>query len=202
MNTRFLTTVWLLIMSTLPLSGCISLFPESGPLPSQISLEPSVEKSKFASKVVLQVLEPTAPLNLMGTKIAIKKVNEAGLTVYTTAQGQEWTQALPKLFERLMVDHFRSPSWPGVISASQSIPANYQLELDIRRFNIVLNQGVEVEINAVLFNTSSNKIEASQTFAYTENSPHSFRAYVDTLNRLTGQFLRDIGTFLESHMKN
>lgn len=185
---------------TLGLAGC-SLFPDPGPAPAQIALAPLAGQSHIRSDKTLQVQEPTAPMNFSGTKIIVQKASESGVPVFVFAQEQEWTDTLPKLVQRAIVDHFKTPGWPGVMASARAPICDYRLDLDVRKFNIILGQGVEVSLNATLFNNETQKIDGTRTFSYVINSEHNVRGYVSGFNQAMGQFLGDLGGFLRESLE-
>lgn len=185
---------------TLSLAGC-SLFPDPGPAPAQIALTPQTGQSQIRSEKTLQVQEPTAPMNFSGTKIIVQKSSESGVPVFTNAQEQEWTDTLPRLIQRAIVDHFKTPAWPGVMASARAPISDFRLDLDVRKFNIILGQGVEVSLNATLFNNETQKIDGTRTFSYIINSEHNVRGYVGGFNQAMAQFLGDLGGMLKAELE-
>jgi len=189
-----------LVLGTLALNGCISLLPEAGPPPAQITLEPQAPASHLASSKTLQIEDPSSPINFNGTKIVIRKTNEAGLSVFTFAQEQEWTETLPKMMQRALLDHLKTPAWPGVVSEAKTIVPDYKLSIDIRKFNIVLAEGVEVSVNLTLINNNTHKIEATKTLHYVLKSEHNVKGYMQAFNQAMTQLIADTDAMLRKEI--
>jgi ABC-type uncharacterized transport system auxiliary subunit len=179
------------VLTAAGLSGCISLFPSSGPAPSLVSLNPEGGASEIASHKSLLVEEATAPILYNGTKIVIQKVGENGLVSFTHANEQEWVDTLPKLLQRAVVENLKSPRWPAVTSEAKAFVADYRLGLDIRKFQIVLPGAVEVSVNLTLIDNKAQKVILTKTLSYRILTDNNVTGYIRGFNEATTHLLKD-----------
>ncbi len=191
-----------LVLSTLSLAGCISLLPEAGPPATLVSLNSNPEPSHISSKKTLVIEEPTGPINYNGTNIIMQKTSPSGLINYTHAEDQEWTERLPKMLQRQMVNHFRTPQWPTVSGEIQSVAPDFRLATDIQKFQILFPGAIEVVLNVTLSETKSLKTLATKTFTYRMDCANTATAYVHAFDKVVTLFLNDSGTFVSSFVRD
>jgi ABC-type uncharacterized transport system auxiliary subunit len=202
MNRHFKTIASIFLLVTVfNLNGCISLLPSPGLGPNLVSLS-SHETSKIASTKVLLVDEPTCPIMFDATKIVIQKTNPTGLPYFTHAQGQEWSERLPAMLQRILVNHFKSPKWPGVITDVKTVGADYRLMTDIIKFQIVSPGAVEVSMNITLVESKGRKILVTKTFDYKIISDDRATSYLRAFEKAVTQFLTDCDGLLAGFLKN
>jgi ABC-type uncharacterized transport system auxiliary subunit len=181
----------LLTIATLNLSGCISLLPSAGPAPDLITLNPQLENAHISSSKSLLIDEPTGPIIYDGTKIVIQKESPSGLTSFTYAKEEQWAERLPKMIQRAMIDHLKSPQWPTVMDGTMSLAADYRMFVEIRKFQIRMPDLVEVSMSLTIINSQDQKILTTKTLNYSIKCENTVTSYIQAFNKATAQLLQD-----------
>ena len=117
----------------IPLSGCISLFPEQGPPPQEIFLQSSVGQGETFEnhakpKHVLSIGDPQAPTYLRLKTIALSRL-EGGARVLDHVAGTQWHGAPMALLQREMLNHSIGLGvFKGVVNDGSPVAADLRLE--------------------------------------------------------------------------
>jgi ABC-type uncharacterized transport system auxiliary subunit len=183
------------------LTGCVSLLPSPGPAPMFLMISPKNQPSGFSSSASLVIDEPTSPIMIDSTKIVVQKTNPSGLVNLTYVNEQEWAERLPRMLQRIIVDHFRSETWPGV-SAESTAGADYRLNIDIRKFQITMPGSVDVTVNFTLTDARDHRAIASQTYNYQVLAQNSMTGYTTAFDQAVGMLLKDAAVMLKRHIKS
>jgi len=154
----------LLVATALALTGC-SFFSSKQPM-AIYALEPRLPAATGAAPVAwrLTVARPRANSQLSSPRILVMPA--AGvIQIYPQAQ---WRDPAPALVGDLLLESFESSGRIlGVDRANSGVDADYQLNTELRDFQLELQPGpphAVVRIYARLLSTADNRIVAAQLF--------------------------------------
>ena len=136
--TRPFAAVCLAAASALALSGCISLIPETEP-DALYRLEPRVgaPAGRAADAEPVLIDRVAAPRGLAGDRIAIAREGRIGYVA-----GAAWLAPAPQMLRQVVVDAIRAGTpWLAPTRSEDGVQARYRLDLDLRRFEAVYDQG-------------------------------------------------------------
>lgn len=161
-----LFALWLsgLLLAVLP--GCARVL-DPGPAPTQLLLAPAMPAPGPGGALHLQlaVSLPETGRMLDTERIALVLGGAVGREVrYYT--GARWTSPAPRLVQRLLVEAFeRNGRLDGAAEEAAGIYPDYRLMVDLRRFNIRMDDGaaaplVEVELALRLVDLKTGRIVA------------------------------------------
>ncbi|HTK12677.1 MAG TPA: ABC-type transport auxiliary lipoprotein family protein [Xanthobacteraceae bacterium] len=146
------------------LSGCALLGGGAAPSPAYDLTAPHDFGTGFrGSRGQLIVTEPTALAVLDSDKIVVR----APSGEIATAGGAQWRDRLPKLMQERIVQTFENAHrMRGVGVPANNLTGDYQLIIDIRRFEIsVTNTPVaEVEFTAKIVSGQTGRIVSANVF--------------------------------------
>jgi cholesterol transport system auxiliary component len=148
-----------LIGAALVLGGC-----GGGYAPTTYDLSAPRDFGKVTgSRVHLAVADPTATQALDSERIIVRD----GTGAISFLGGAQWADRLTKLVQTRMIQTFENASRIGTVGRpGDRVVADFQLNLDIRTFNI--DSGTSeavVEITAKLVNDRSGRVGASRIFS-------------------------------------
>ena len=148
-------------------TGCVSLLPEPSPAPTvyRLSVPQSLGTNAAPSSKVVNIEYPTAPRALGGTNIVLSPDGRR----LTSAAQASWAEAVPSMLRNALIDTLaRDGQVIGVIpKGSTRVP--YRLNIDLRRFEAVFDQGedaapnIVVQINVALTDTQTRKLMGVHT---------------------------------------
>lgn len=145
------------------LAGC-SILPEKQPI-ALYAPQPHVEADASWPRVEWQLLipRPYADATLDSERILVRP-QPGELQVY---KGAAWTQAAPDLIHDALLRAFAdSGRLPGVARRGEGINAQYELLLDLRRFESDYAGGatptVRIELGARLVHNAENRVVANR----------------------------------------
>lgn len=146
------------------LAGC-SILPEKQPI-ALYAPQPRVDADPSWPRVEWQLLipRPYADATVDSERILVRP-HPGELQVY---KGAAWTQAAPDLVHDALLRAFvDSDRLPGVARRGEGVNAQYELLLDLRRFESEYADGatptVRIELGARLVHNAENRVVASRT---------------------------------------
>lgn len=155
---RALSVISILVLST----GCLSLLPEPSPAPTvyRLTVPQSLSSNAAPPGKVINIEYPTAPRVLSGTNIVLSPDGRR----LTSAVAANWAEAIPSMLRDFLIDTLaRDGQVIGVVpKGSTRVP--YRLNIDLRRFEAVFDQGEEaapntiVQINVALTDTKTRQL--------------------------------------------
>ncbi|TXI51102.1 MAG: ABC transporter [Lysobacter sp.] len=161
---RALALTLLLGALSATLAGC-SLLPEKQPI-ALYAPQPRVETDAAWPRVDWQLLipRPYADATVDSERILVRP-QPGELQVY---KGAAWTQAAPDLVHDALLRAFAdSGRIPGVARRGEGVNAQYELLLDLRRFESEYAGGaaptVRIELGARLVHNAENRVVAART---------------------------------------
>lgn len=182
----------------LTIAGCAAL-PGGGPPPLdtfELSA-PSVSARGHSRRQIL-IAQPSALKALDSQNIVIKTGDRA----IQYLKGAQWADRLPLIVQARLAETFqRSGSFAGVGKPGEGLAIDYQVIVEVRAFEIRVEQGerAEVELFVRLLNDRNGEVRASRSF--TASSPVSGsgnQAYVGALDRAFGESAQEIVRWTDS----
>ncbi|GAB3734818.1 ABC-type transport auxiliary lipoprotein family protein [Luteimonas pelagia] len=183
------------IATAVLLAGC-GILPEKTPI-SIHAPAPSVQADPAwpSADWQLVVPRPTGPAMVDSTRIAVRPV-PGEVQVY---KGAIWSQPVPDLVHDTVVHAFEdSGRVPGVGRRGEGITGEYQLLLDVRRFDAdyrgEARPAAVLEIGAKLVASRENRVVASRLFSQSVPAPATdvasvTRAFEQALGTATGEIV-------------
>ncbi len=163
-RTRALALTLLVGALSATLAGC-SLLPEKQPI-ALYAPQPRVDTDASWPRVEWQLLipRPYADATLDSERILVRP-QPGELQVY---KGAAWTQAAPDLVHDALLRAFAdSGRLPGVARRGEGVNAQYELLLDLRRFESDYAGGAvpmaRIELGARLVHNTDNRVVANRT---------------------------------------
>lgn len=195
---RFCTIASMLVLTT----GCLSILPEPSAAPTvyRLTVPQSLSTTTAASATkVINIEYPTAPRALGGTNIVLSPDGRR----LTAAAAASWAEAVPSMLRNSLIDTLaRDGQVIGVIpKGSTRVP--YRLNMDIRRFEAVFDQGedaapnVVVQINVALTDTKSRQL--MDVYTVTKQSRagvKSVSSIVEAKDRATLEAMDEISSWM------
>jgi cholesterol transport system auxiliary component len=169
----------------LPLAAC------SGGALTTYDLSAARPPAQHALHGQLRIAEPTAAVDLDSDRILVR----AGPQQLAQLAGVKWPDRLPALVRARLTQSFQNA---GLLQANSgsSAPDNFELDLDIRKFELVVaHSRVEIDIAAKIV-TSSGGVAAAQIF--TMDTPVASSAPADVsaaMNSALSAVMTQIVTF-------
>jgi cholesterol transport system auxiliary component len=159
----------LVLAAAMALLAACSIIPEKTPL-SIYAPDPRIQADPAWPTVDWQLLvpRPNASALVDSPRIAVRPV-PGELQVY---KGAVWTQPAPEIVQDAVVHGFEdSGRIQGVARRGEGISGDYQLQLDIRRFDSDYGANgapaATIEIGAKLVASDTNQVVASKLFRHT-----------------------------------
>ena len=145
----------------------------------------------------LAILEPTALAVLDTQKFLVR--TESG--AITPMQGNvQWSDTLPIVVQTAIVRSFQNATSPrSVVRGSTESTTDYQLALDLRRFEFVKAEPpfVVIELTATLTGSDMHVIAARPFSATVQTSPTDAPAIANAFARAFGQIAAEMVTWVE-----
>jgi cholesterol transport system auxiliary component len=108
----------------------------------------------------VRVAEPFASLDLDSDRILVRTPSQQ----MAVLAGAKWPDRLPRVVRARLIQSFQNAGLAGQVDDGPAAPANYVLDLDIRKFELdVARSRVEIEIAARLVSVSRGVV-ATETF--------------------------------------
>jgi len=191
----------LLLLTTLPLTACVSVLPEAKAAPTvyRLSVPQSANETPVANTKVINIEFPQAPRALSGTDIVLSPDGRR----LTAAAGATWAEPVPNQIRSALIDALaRDGQITGVIpKGGRRVP--YRLNMDVRRFEAVFDNGEElapnavVHINLTLTDTNSRQLIGTHTVSTNVRAgAKTVSAIVDAQDSATDKAMSDISAWL------
>lgn len=194
------------LASTLLLTtGCLSVLPEPSAAPTvyRLTVPQSLSTNKVPVAKVVNIEYPTAPRALGGTDIVLSPDGRR----LTAAAAASWSEAIPSMLRNSLIDNLaRDGQVIGVIpKGSTRVP--YRLNMDIRRFEAIFDQGedtapnIVVQINAELTDTKTRElIDVHSVTKQSRASMGSVSSIVEAKDRATLEAMDEISSWLATQV--
>jgi cholesterol transport system auxiliary component len=115
----------------------------------------------WAFRARLRIPEPLVTINLDSDRILVR----TGPQQLATLAGAKWPERLPFLLQSRLAESFRNAGLGRQVFLDPATPADYELELDLRQFELdVARARVEIVIAAKLLSAKGG-IVAAQNFS-------------------------------------
>lgn len=200
---RTLSITTILVVST----GCVSLLPKPSPAPTvyRLTVPEALSSKSTPSAKVINIEYPTAPRSLSGTNIVLSPDGRR----LTSAAGANWAEAIPGMLRDSLIDTLtRDGKVIGVIpKGSTRVP--YRLNIDLRRFEAVFDQGenaapnIFVHINVALTNTQSRQLMGVHTVTKQSRAGvKSVSSIVQAKDAATREAMDDIANWLATQIED
>jgi cholesterol transport system auxiliary component len=138
----------------LPLAAC------SGGALNAYDLSAVRPPAQRALRSQLRIAEPTATIDLDSDRILVR----TGPQQLAVLAGAKWPDRLPVILQARLTQSFQNAGLLRQVSARPSFSAGYELDLDIRKFDLVVARSrIEIDIAAKILNASGG-IAAAQIF--------------------------------------
>jgi cholesterol transport system auxiliary component len=129
----------------------------------------------------LRVAEPLAGVDLDSDRILVR----TGPQEVATLAGAKWSDRLPLLVQSRLTQTFENASLMGQVAQRATFAANYELDVEIRAFELdVPASQVRVDIAAKIVTVRGGRAVATQVFSaeapVTSTSPAAVSAALDT----------------------
>jgi cholesterol transport system auxiliary component len=150
--------------------------------------------------VQVLIAEPSALKALDGQNIVIKPA--PGVIQYL--EGAQWADRLPKVVQARLAETFqKSGRFGGVGMPGEGLAIDYQVIVDIRAFDVRVDQGklADIELFVRILNDRNGVVKASKTFEATASvSGEGNDSYVAGLDAAFGQAAVEIVSWSASVM--
>ena len=194
----FKKTIPILICLT-TLTGCISLFPDPGPAPDYVHLNPDFSKhGSKSSAVQIIVEEPSADSMHNSTNIIV--ANPPQQQKYKVAAGKEWFEKMPTFVQRDLVKAISNKGVIGVETSSKGIKADYVLLCNINKFLVSMANPekpvVIIDADFSLVQAQGRKIVAKHSFVSSQESEEGFDNILKSFDYLYSDMLDDVSDWV------
>ena len=109
----------------------------------------------------VRVAEPFASLDLDSDRILVR----TGSQQMAVLAGAKWPDRLPRVVRARLIQSFQNAGLAGQVGDNPAAPANYVLDLDIRKFELdVARSRVEINVAAKLVSASLDVAAVEQIF--------------------------------------
>lgn len=188
--------------SLLVLTGCISLLPETEPdTLYRLPLSEVSDVALFGEREVVILGRIATPRGLAGDQIALQRDGSIGYMA-----GAAWLSPAPTLLYTSMVDAFHATA-PALAPAraEDGVSARYQLDLELRHFEAVYDQGdgaaplVRASLRARLIDRDTRAIVGARTVSESQRASANRQSdIVDAFGGASSQLTRSLATWTQS----
>ncbi len=146
----------------------------------------------------LRINEPTAGIDLDSDRILVR----TGPQEVATLAGAQWAGRLPLLVQSRLTQTFDNANLLRQVGSRASLAADYNLEADIRTFELDVPQGrVEVDIAIKIVSARSGRVAAAQAFTAQEPVASTAGAPVaEALNGALSSVMTQIVAFVSKRI--
>jgi len=151
-----------MLAAGLSLSACISVLPDAKAAPTvyRLSVPGTLAVNTTDQSIVVNIDYPKAPKALGGTDIVLSPDGRR----LTAAAAANWSEPMPSLLRNVLIDTLSKDGKISGVIPNGSTRVPYRLNMDIRRFESVFDQGEDapplavIQINLSLVDTSTRQI--------------------------------------------
>ncbi|MEE2953231.1 MAG: ABC-type transport auxiliary lipoprotein family protein [Pseudomonadota bacterium] len=181
------------VLGLIALAGILSACTTTAPVDTYEISAPSLESAvRGSTRAQILIPDPTAIKTLDSEKIVVKP------TPYTIEYlgGSQWSDRLPRMVQLRLLQAFENTGRVGAVGVpGQGLAIDYQLILEIRRFEIDVVGGRRaiIEISVKALNDRNGTVRRTNIF--TATSPVTGASnddFVAALDRAFNQISRDI----------
>ncbi len=196
---------------TLPimLGGCLSLLPEPKPAPTVYRLYMPVNHAtqntndKIFNKTVINIDYPQAAKALAGSDIVLSPDGRR----LTAAAGASWAEPVPAQIRQALIDELENSKIIGVIpKGGTRVP--YRLNIDIRRFEAVFDNGEDapplaiVKLRLSLTDNKTRSLIGSKTISTSQRADmRSVSSIVEAQGNATHSAMQEARQWLLAKIK-
>jgi len=149
-----------LVALALALAGCGGGGGSSGPLDTY-DLQAARPGRAHPMRAQVRVAEPFASLDLDSDRILVHTRSQQ----MAVLAGAKWPDRLPLIVRARLIQSFQNAGLAGQVGGNPAAPANYILDLDIRKFELdAARSRVEISVAAKLVPTSLDFAAAEEVF--------------------------------------
>ncbi|MEF2072756.1 ABC-type transport auxiliary lipoprotein family protein [Consotaella aegiceratis] len=158
----------LIAAMSLALGSCAALGPSEAPPDTfEISSPEPPQNATSRSRAQILIAEPTALRTLDSDNILVKT------TPYTVEYlaGGQWSDRLTRMVQLRMLQAFENSGRVGAVGVpGQGLAIDYQIVMELRRFEIAVWQGNQavIEISVKALNDRDGQVRASRVFQTSE----------------------------------
>lgn len=183
------------------LSGCFSILPEPKPAPTiyRLTVPQSMAANPAPRTKVINIEYPTSPGALSGTDIVLSPDGRR----LTSAALASWSEAVPNMLRNQLIDTLASEGQVIGVIPKGSTRVPYRLNMDIRRFEAVFDNGEDgaplamVQINLALTNAKTRQLIAVNTISTQARAGiKSVSSIVEAQDRATQEAMAEIANWL------
>jgi cholesterol transport system auxiliary component len=132
------------------------------PVLDSFDLAPARPAPARALRGQLRVVEPIAAVNLDSDRILVR----SGPERIAALAGARWAAPLPALIQTRLTQTLENAGLLGEVSRRTSARADYELEVDIRKFELnAASSQAEVDLAVTIVSASDGRTVAAQAFA-------------------------------------
>jgi len=193
-----------LFFGTALLSGC-SVLPKPKPAPTiyRLSVPHDTKPVAVGLTKVVNIEYPTTSKSLAGMDIVLSPDGRS----LTMASGAHWAEPVPALLQNALIDLLASnPTVTGIIPKGNTrVP--YRLNMDVRRFEAVFDNGegaaplAMVHLNLSLTDTNTRKLVGVYSVqAERRSRAVTVSAIVDAQGLATQEAMKDISKWLSGQL--
>ena len=191
----------LVLIGSLSMSACISVLPKAKPAPTvyRLSVPHSVPEIPVKHNKVVNIEIPQAPRALSGTDIVLSPDGRR----LTAAAGASWAEPVPNQLRHALIDKLAGDGKITGVIPSGGTRAPYRLNIDVRRFEAVFDNGEEaapnsiVTLNLTLTDTKSRRLVGTHSVMTNVRArAASVSAIVDAQDAATEKAMHEISAWL------
>ena len=174
------------------LAGCALVQPREAPRETFDLSAPEAVSERGATGAQILVKQPNALKAIDSDRIVLKP----SPTVITYLSGAQWQDTVPRLVQAKLVETFENTGATGATAKpGDGLVIDYQLVIDVRRFEIVTYGGSRavIELSIKLLSDRSGKVRETRIFTAEAPANGSEPAdYVDALDRAFDRLASDV----------
>ncbi len=184
-------------------SSCMSFLPKPKSAPTVYRLSIPVNSSQMSveNKIVINIGFPQAPRALSGTDIVLSPDGRR----LTAAGGALWAEPVPNQIQLALIDALASNKQITGVMPKGGIRAHYRLNIEIRRFEAIFDNGEEaapkalVQLDLTLTDTKTRELMGKYSARQEIRArAKTVSAIVDAQDSATSAAMGEISDWLNS----
>ena len=195
----------LVLILGLSLTACFSILPDPKAAPTvyRLTVPQAVSSNLIEQAYVVNIEYPTSPRALSGTDIVLSPDGRR----LTAAAAANWSEAVPSQLRNLLIDTLTQDGQVVGVIPKGSTRVPYRLNIDIRRFEAVFDNGEEsaplamVQLNLSLTDTKSRKLIGVKTITSQSRADYvSVSSIVEAQDAATRDAMQEISAWLSGQL--
>lgn len=187
------------------LGGCVSVLPDPEPAPTiyRLHVPQMLKHASIGKPIAINIERPDVPSALSGRDIV---VSTDGRQLSFVA-GAKWSEPIADLLRTRLIDDLSANGQIVGIIPKGSTRVPYRLNISVRRFEAIFDQGEDaaplavVRLNLALTNTKDRKLVASRSFEYVQRADKAHvSSIVNAIDMATSAAVGDIETWLSKNV--